>query len=158
MHAEEAGVPLKSILLVEDSKFMRIANEKALARAGYEVVAASDGEEALRTALARIPDLILLDMLLPKLGGVEVLRALRKNPLTLSIPVVVLSSLPQKNEAKLLKEGATAYFDKSTLGLDQHSESLVQIVNRILGEQTDQSGHAELFGVDLPPLPGKAEL
>jgi len=134
-----------------------MANEKALSRAGYEVVSASDGEEALRIAQARIPDLILLDMLLPKLGGPEVLHALKKNLLTLSIPVVVLSSLPQENEAKLLKEGATAYFDKSTLGLDQHSESLIQIVNRILGEQTEENGSAEFRGLGLPPLPGRSE-
>ena len=152
------GVSLKSILLVDDSRFIRMANEKALSRAGYEVLAASDGEEALRMAHARIPDLILLDMMLPKLSGVEVLRALRKNPLTLSIPVVVLSSLPQKNEAKLLKEGATAYFDKSTLGLDQHSESLIKIVNRLLGEQTVQNGSAELCRLGHPPLTAKAEL
>lgn len=75
----------------------------------------------MRIAQERIPDLILLDMLLPKVRRPEVLHALKKNPLTLSIPVV-LSSLPEKNEAKLLKEGATAYFDKLTLGLDQHSE------------------------------------
>ncbi|MGC2170260.1 MAG: response regulator [Candidatus Sulfotelmatobacter sp.] len=56
---------MKSILLVDDSKFMRTANEKALSRAGYEVVAASDGEEAPRMAQGRVPDLILLDMLLP---------------------------------------------------------------------------------------------
>jgi len=87
-----------------------------------------------------------------------VLRALRKSPLTASIPVVVLSSLPQKNEAKLLKEGATAYFDKSTLGLDQHSQSLIQTVSRILGEQTEQDGSAELCGVGLAPVPGRSEL
>ena len=141
---------MKSILLVDDSKFMRMANEKALARAGFNVEVASDGEEALRMARARIPDLILLDMLLPKLGGPEVLRALKKDLLTASIPVVVLSSLPQKNEAKLLKEGAAAYFDKSTLRLDQHPESLIQIVNRILGKQTEQNGSAEHCGRGLP--------
>jgi len=111
---------------------MRTANEKALARAGYSVVTASDGEEALRIAYARIPDLILLDMLLPKLGGAEVLQALRNNPLTTSIPVIVLSSLSQKNEAKLKQDGATAYFEKSRMELDQHAESLLQIVKRTL--------------------------
>lgn len=105
-----------------------MANERALARAGYKVVTASDGEEALMIAHARIPDLILLDMLLPTLGGPEVLHALRKDPLTASIPVIVLSSLPQKNEAKLMKEGATAYFEKSKMELDQHAESLLHIV------------------------------
>jgi len=124
---------LKLILLVDDSGFMRMANERALARAGYAVVTASDGEEALLMAHTRIPDLILLDMLLPKLGGPEVLRALRKNPLTASIPVIVLSSLPQKNEFKLIQEGATGYLEKSTMELDQHAESLLHIVNKTLG-------------------------
>ena len=123
---------MKSILLVDDSRFMRITNEKALARAGYSVVTASDGEEALRIACARIPDLILLDMLLPKLGGQEVLHSLRKNPLTASIPVIVMSSLPQKNEAKLMKAGATAYIEKSKMEFDQNAESLLGIVKKAL--------------------------
>lgn len=123
---------MKLILLVDDSRFVRMATEKALSRAGYGVVTASDGEEALRVASSRIPDLILLDMLLPKLGGVEVLQALRKNHLTASIPVIVLSSLPQKNEAKLRMEGATAYFEKSKMELDQNAESLIHIVKRTL--------------------------
>jgi CheY-like chemotaxis protein len=123
---------LKSILLVDDSRFMRMANEKALTRAGYAVVTASDGEEALRIAGARIPDLILLDMLLPKLGGEEVLHSLRKNPVTASIPVIVMSSLPQKNEAKLMKAGATAYIEKSKMELDQNAESLLGIVKKTL--------------------------
>jgi CheY-like chemotaxis protein len=123
---------MKSILLVEDSRFLRLANEKALVRAGYSVVTASDGEDALRIAYVRPPDLILLDMLLPKLGGAQVLYALRNNALTALIPVIVLSSLPQTNENKLKKEGATAYFEKSKLELDQHSESLVHIVKRTL--------------------------
>ncbi len=123
---------MKSILLVDDSRFMRMANERSLARAGYSVVTASDGEEALRTARSRVPDLILLDMLLPKLGGPEVLRALRKDPVTASIPVIVLSSLPQTNEAKLMQEGATAYFEKSKLELGLNSELLVYIVKKTL--------------------------
>src|SRR5437016_4325680 len=97
---------VSSILLVEDSRFLRVTTEKALVRAGYSVMSASDGEEALRMAVSATPDLILLDMLLPKLGGPEVLRALRDNPITAHVPVIVLSSLPQKNEAKLLKAGA----------------------------------------------------
>jgi CheY-like chemotaxis protein len=125
---------LKSILLVDDSRFIRQANERALARAGYAVVTASDGEEALRIAHSRTPDLILLDMLLPRLGGQQVLQALRSDPVTASIPVVVLSSLPQKNADKLMKEGATAYFEKSRLDLDRNAESLLQIVKKTLDE------------------------
>jgi DNA-binding response OmpR family regulator len=65
------------ILLIEDSKFQRIANERALLRAGYSVIHAGDGDEGLRSARENNPDLILLDMMLPKLSGLDVLRALK---------------------------------------------------------------------------------
>lgn len=123
---------MKSILLVEDSRFLRLATEKALIRAGYAVMSACDGEEAVRMACETAPDLILLDMLLPKMGGHEVLYALRNNPLTAFVPVIVLSSLAQKNETKLMKAGATAYLEKSKLELDHNAESLLQIVKRML--------------------------
>jgi len=123
---------MKSILLIEDSRFLRIATERSLTRAGYSVVTASDGEEALRKAFANVPDLILLDMLLPKLGGPEVLHELKHCALTAHIPVIVLSSLSQKNETNLKKIGAIAYFEKSKLELDQDSESLIHMVKRTL--------------------------
>jgi CheY-like chemotaxis protein len=131
---------MKSILLVEDSRFLRVANERVLLRAGYSVMTAGDGEEALRMACERVPDLILLDMLLPKLGGPQVLHALRNNPLTALVPVIVLSSLPQKNEERLKNEGATAYFEKSKLQLDGNSDSLIQIVKRTLLDSAERNG------------------
>ena len=107
---------------------MRMASERALAKAGYRVVSTDDGKRALQIARESHPDLILLDMLLPSLGGPEVLRALKNDPLTAPIPVVVLSSLPQTNEARLKQDGAAAYFEKSRLGLDTGTQSLIQIV------------------------------
>jgi len=106
---------METILLVEDSKFLRIATERALSRAGYEVVCAGDGEEALAKATANPPDLVILDMLLPKLSGPEVLQKLKANPVTARIPVLVLSSLSQKNEQKLLQDGAAAFLEKGPL-------------------------------------------
>jgi len=146
--ANQMGVPVKLVLLVEDSRFMRVANERALLRAGYSVVTARDGEEALRIAWARLPDLIVLDMLLPKLGGPEVLHALKNNPKTSFIPVIILSSLPQKNEQRLRKEGAAAYFEKSKLELDNNSESFLHIVKRMLDGVTDPEG---------PSLPARSK-
>src|SRR6202158_4150511 len=99
-------VPKSKVILVEDSKFIRVANERALSKAGYQVSTAADGEEALRVASDKLPDVILLDMMLPKITGVEVLRGLKANPATVDIPVIVLSSLTQMNEEKLLSEGA----------------------------------------------------
>ena len=127
---------MKSILLVEDSRFLRRANERILAKAGYHVETAADGEEALHMASTTAPDLILLDMLLPKLAGPQVLQALRKNPLTSQIPIIVLSSLPQSNEQRLKAEGAVAYFEKSRLGLHNNSDALVDIVRSTLKEQS----------------------
>jgi CheY-like chemotaxis protein len=122
------------VLLVEDSKFLRMATERALTNAGYLVSTASDGEEALQVANDKPPDIILLDMMLPKISGPNVLKALKENPATMHIPVIVLTSLSQKNEEKLLSEGAAAYFEKSALALDQNSSRLSDTVETVLAK------------------------
>jgi len=104
-----------SILVIDDNLSLQIAFTKILTSAGYHIGTASDGEEGLRLARESIPDLIVLDMLLPKLGGVEVLRALKRDPATKRIPVIALSGLPRSNEAKLLGEGAVSYLEKERL-------------------------------------------
>lgn len=123
---------MTKILLVEDSKFVRLTTERALARAGYAVSSAGDGEEALRMARERLPDLILLDMLLPKISGPDVLIALKKDPLTLAIPVVVITGLSQKNAARLQEDGAVGFLEKSELALDKGPEKLLAAVREIL--------------------------
>jgi CheY-like chemotaxis protein len=85
-------------------------DERILTRAGYQVICAGHGDEALVLAGNPVPNLIVLDLLLPKLSGPEVLRSLKKNDLTPHIPVVVLSSLSQNNGTKLVQEGAHAFF------------------------------------------------
>ena len=130
------------ILIVDDSRFLRLMNERALVKAGHQVISASDGEEGLRLAVEHKPDLVVLDMLLPKPSGPEVLRALRKDSTTSSIPVMVLTSLPQCNEDKLRGEGATAYFEKSLLSLDKGSGSFVEVVQRMLTKAAKAAGGA----------------
>jgi DNA-binding response OmpR family regulator len=120
------------ILLIEDSKFQRIANERALVKAGYSVIQAGDGEEGLRVARESIPDLIMLDMMLPKVSGLDVLRALKADVLVKHIPVIVLSGLGQGNETKLLKEGAAAFFMKSEKSFENSSSALIQAVRSVL--------------------------
>jgi two-component system, cell cycle response regulator DivK len=135
------------VLLVEDSKFLRIANERALSRAGYEVSIAADGKEALRVANEKLPDIILLDMMLPLLSGPEVLHALKQNPATTSIPVIVLSSLSQRNEERLIHEGAAAYFEKQSLDLDKNSDRLAATVESVLGRvQRQKAGTSQVRG------------
>jgi CheY-like chemotaxis protein len=83
--------------------------------AGYEVVCAVDGESALRFAQEVKPDLILLDMILPKMSGPEVLEHLKKHSETAEIPVVVVSSLSEKNRQKLIEAGAEEYIEKNDI-------------------------------------------
>jgi CheY-like chemotaxis protein len=123
---------MTKILMVDDSKFLRLATERALARAGYEVYTAPDGEHALQTAREKHPDVILLDMLLPKMSGPEVLKELKKNKATAGIPVVVLTGLSQKNAERLQNDGAFAFLEKSELGLDKGCESLLVALAKIV--------------------------
>jgi CheY-like chemotaxis protein len=123
---------MTTILLAEDSKFLRIATERALLRAGYSVSTASDGEQALQMARTNPPDLILLDMLLPKMTGPDVLKALKKEPATAKIPVVVLSGLSNKNASKLAADGAIAFLEKSTLEMDKGAGTLLAALSEIV--------------------------
>jgi CheY-like chemotaxis protein len=131
--SEEARIV--RILLVEDSKPIRLANESALHKAGYEVISAEDGETALQMAREKKPDLVLLDMILPKLSGPEVLRQLKKDSATAPIPVVVLSSLSEKNRQKLIEAGAEEYLEKGALmparGVNLLPKMLENVICRI---------------------------
>jgi CheY-like chemotaxis protein len=127
------------ILLIEDSKFQRNASGRALVRAGYSVIHAGDGEEGLRAARENIPDFILLDMMLPKVSGLDVLRALKLDVLVKRIPVIVLSGLGQANDAKLLKEGAAAFLTKSEKAWEDNSAVLIQAIERVLTGTTARS-------------------
>ena len=130
----KAIVAMIKILLVEDSKFLRLSTERALARAGYAMSSACDGEEALRMARENLPDLILLDMLLPKLSGPDVLVALKKDPLTRSIAVVVMTGMSQKNAARLQGDGAAGFLEKSALELEKGSDKLLAAVREIVAK------------------------
>ena len=121
------------ILLVEDSKLLRLATGRALTRAGYEVRFAGDGDEALLMASDK-PDLILLDMMLPKMSGLEVLKALKKDTATAAIPVVVLTGLSQTNAERLRGDGAFAFLTKADLAHDQGAEPLLAALRTIFKE------------------------
>jgi CheY-like chemotaxis protein len=127
------------ILLIEDSKFLRIANERALVKVGYTVIHAGDGEEGLRVARKDIPDLILLDMMLPKVSGLDVLRAVKNDALIKHIPVIVLSGLGQANEAKLMSEGAAAFVTKSEKSFENNSSLLIQTVESVLARSRESA-------------------
>lgn len=123
---------MAKVLLVEDSKFLRVSTERALTGAGYEVVSAADGEEGLRLAREQKPDMILLDVMLPKVSGPDVLKALKSDPATAGIPVMMLTSLSQKNAKAMEKDGAAAFFEKSDAMLRSGPGSLVAAMEKVL--------------------------
>lgn len=120
------------ILLVDDSKFLRMATERTLARAGYQVSTAEDGPSALERARTDKPDVILLDMLLPKMTGPEVLKELKKDPETAQLAVIVFTGLSKKNAERLRQDGACAFLEKSALGLEKSSETFLKELAEIL--------------------------
>jgi CheY-like chemotaxis protein len=124
------------ILLIEDSKMLRQTQERALSRAGYEVISASDGEEGLRVARDSNPDLILLDMLLPKITGQDVLRTLKRDPRTRHIPVVVLSGLSGANAPRLIDQGAVEFVEKTSEIVANNSQGVVKAVDGVLSKTT----------------------
>jgi CheY-like chemotaxis protein len=129
------GTMTQKILLVEDSRYQRMANKRVLTEAGFEVLEATDGEEALRKVQENPPDLVILDILLPRLGGEQVLYALRQDPATEGIPVIVFSSLPRSNSERLKEAGATAYVEKSQLDPAKNGEAFVRLVNAALRQK-----------------------
>jgi len=119
----------RRILLAEDDRFLRKAAETTLKRNGFEVSTAIDGEDALRSIREEAPDLILLDLIMPKVQGFEVLRSVKADPATAGIPVIILSNLGQDRDVeRALEYGAAAYLIKANLSLDD----LVKQVRRTL--------------------------
>jgi DNA-binding response OmpR family regulator len=117
------------VLLAEDDRFLRRAAAARLRQQGFTVLVAVDGEEALRVARAERPDVVLLDLIMPKLQGFEVLKALKGDAATSPIPVIVLSNLGQERDVRQAMElGAVAYFIKAHLSLQE----LVQKVGEVL--------------------------
>jgi CheY-like chemotaxis protein len=119
------------ILLIEDDRFLRKAAEVRLRRSGYAVTTAADGEEALASIAKAAPDLILLDLIMPKLQGFEVLRRLKADEKTRKIPVVVLTNLSQEaDRARAMEEGAAGYYVKADMSLDQMAETVAKALER----------------------------
>ena len=115
----------KRILLVEDDRFLRKAAEVRLRRAGYTVITAADGEEAIATASATRLDLVLLDLIMPRMQGFEVLRLLRTQPNMQGVPIVVLTNLSQDaDRERAMTHGANGYLIKANMSLDALADAV----------------------------------
>ena len=118
------------VLIAEDDRFIRRTAEIALKRQGFTVLTAEDGEAALQQVLTSAPDVVLLDLIMPKVQGFEVLRRLKQNPKTASVPVIVLSSLGQEDDVRrALAAGAAGYLVKA----ERYLQHLANELDKALG-------------------------
>jgi DNA-binding response OmpR family regulator len=119
----------KQILLVEDDRFLRRACAAGLRQRGWTVLTAVDGEEALRMIQSERIDLVLLDMLMPKLHGLDVMRALKAEERTQSIPVLVLSNSSREQDVQeIMNLGAVGYLVKANLSLQELSNRVAELL------------------------------
>jgi two-component system cell cycle response regulator DivK len=103
----------KTILYVEDNEYNLKIVRQLLSRTSYRLIEAMDGEQGVATARASLPDLILMDIQLPKISGLDATRELRADPKTAHIPIVTITSFALSGDSEKAKEaGATAYLAK----------------------------------------------
>ncbi len=107
-------VCMKKILFIEDESALQKTLQDILKQGGYKMISALDGETGLRLAESEEPDLILLDLVLPRLHGLEVLKKLKKGSKTKDIPVIILTNLESMKEIdQAIELGATTYLVKT---------------------------------------------
>jgi len=120
---------MKKILIIEDESILQKALSDILKEQNYEIVNALDGEKGLKMAISQIPDLIILDLILPKKEGFEVLEELKNNQKTEKVPVIILTNIERMEDMeKAFELGATAYLIKAQYKL----EEIVQKINETL--------------------------
>jgi CheY-like chemotaxis protein len=128
MSQETVGV-VRSVLVVEDDRFLRRACEVSLRQRGFTVLTAPDGEAALELIRAELPGLVLLDLLMPRMSGLELLRRLRSEERTRALPVLVISNSSREQDvAELERLGITGYLVKANLSLEELGDTVSRIL------------------------------
>ncbi len=119
------------ILLVEDDVFLSNIYQKKFEMEGFKISTADNGEKGLADAKRKKPDIILLDVLLPKLDGFAVLEKLKEDPVTKEIPVILLTNLGQKDDVeKGLESGAADYLIKAHFKPSEVVDKVKKILQR----------------------------
>jgi DNA-binding response OmpR family regulator len=122
---------MKTILFIEDESVLQKTVGDYLRKENFKMISALDGKTGLEMAKEEKPDLILLDLILPKLHGFEVLKKLKKDENIKNIPVIVLTNLESLEEVdKALELGATTYLIKSQYKLEEVVEKIKEILNK----------------------------
>jgi len=124
---------MAKILIVEDDPLILRLYQKAFSFEGYEVETAANGEEGLEKVRTIIPTIVLLDVMMPKMNGLQVLEKLKAYPETHNIPVIVLTNLAGQNDSeRALAMGAVKYIVKS----EHDPKQVVDMVREILAGYT----------------------
>ncbi len=119
----------KTILIADDSKVFRSLEEAFLVQRGYVVLHAADGATAVKLAIEKLPDLLLLDIQMPVMDGVSVLQALKAHPSTKHIPIIVITTIGRDRDREILvRGGADEFISKPISG-----NELLAKVQRLLG-------------------------
>lgn len=130
---------MAKILLVEDDSLLTKLYVNMLGNAGHEVVVAGDGEEAFTKAKTLAPNLILMDIMMPKMNGLQSLDVLKKDPTTAKVPVVVMTALKQVNsEQDVINRGAVAFIDKA----EHDPKEVVALMNNLLSQGVPAASNA----------------
>lgn len=120
---------MKTILLIEDEPTLQKAFGDVLDKAGYKITGALDGEQGLKMAKETNPDMILLDLILPKMDGFEVLEKIMADPETKDIPVIILTNLERTEDVnRAIELGAKTYLVKANYSIQEILEKIKQIL------------------------------
>jgi two-component system cell cycle response regulator DivK len=120
----------KTILYVEDNEYNLKIVRQLLSRTSYRLIEAVDGEQGVATALREVPDLVLMDIQLPKLSGLDATRRIRSDPKTAHVPIVVITSFALSGDSEKAKEaGASAYLAKP-----YSPRELLQMIRKLVPE------------------------
>ena len=150
-----ADVMMPKIMLVEDDNSLREIYSIRLVAEGYEVVSAGDGEEALAVAAQEKPDLILSDVMMPKISGFDMLDILRSTPELKDVKVVMMTALSSPEQrARGEALGADRYLVKSQVGI----EDVVSVIHEVLGDAAAPApAPAEVAAPAVAPAPQPAQ-
>lgn len=128
LQAYDIIIPMRKVLIIEDDNFLQGLEASKLKTDGYEVITASTGEEGLQKINEEGVNLILLDLILPKFDGFEILKKVKESEKLRKIPVIVFSNLSEDKDIDRAREmGVTDFMVKSNFTLDE----LVEHINKI---------------------------
>ena len=132
---------MTKIMLVEDDKSLREIYSIRLVAEGYNIVSAGDGEEGLALAVQEKPDLIIADVMMPKISGFDMLDILRSTPETANVKVIMMTALSSEDQRQRGESlGADRYLVKSQVGI----EDVINTVHQLLGDRGNENAGANL--------------